>query len=153
MQILILILDWKGKYNACTKVYCEKVPPVNDTVMLVVWYWGSGGPFSLIEWVEYGWEIVSKKQTKKNRIESRPCKVTYSALHNYWHSTGKILVSKWSACLFRVEMIDSYSKCGNIYFQITHLMGAEVSPSSHHCFGGLMYMHHSSQLKPWPEFS
>lgn len=41
----------------------------------------------------------------------------------------------------------------HICFLTTHLMGAEVSPSSHHCFGGLMYMHHSSQLKPWPEFS
>lgn len=36
---------------------------------------------------------------------------------------------------------------------LVNLMGAEVSPSSHHCFGGLMYMHHSSQLYPWPEFS
>lgn len=41
----------------------------------------------------------------------------------------------------------------DMYLLITHLMGAEVSPSSHHCLGGLMYMHHSSQLKPWPEFS
>ena len=29
---------------------------------------------------------------------------------------------------------------------LAHLMGADMSPSSHHCLGGLMYMHHSSQL-------
>lgn len=32
-------------------------------------------------------------------------------------------------------------------------MGREGSPASHQSFGGLMYMHHSSQLYPWAEFS
>lgn len=35
----------------------------------------------------------------------------------------------------------------------TDLMGREGSPASHQSFGGLMYMHHSSQLYPWAEFS
>lgn len=35
----------------------------------------------------------------------------------------------------------------------TNLMGREGSPASHQSFGGLMYMHHSSQLYPWAEFS
>lgn len=35
----------------------------------------------------------------------------------------------------------------------TDLIGREGSPASHQSFGGLMYMHHSSQLYPWAEFS
>lgn len=28
----------------------------------------------------------------------------------------------------------------------SYLIGADVSPSSHHCLGGLIYIHQSSQL-------
>lgn len=30
--------------------------------------------------------------------------------------------------------------------KLAYLIGADMSPSSHHSLGGLMYMHHSSQL-------
>lgn len=91
-------------------------------------------------WAQYG--ICSSTWRSEIPHLSQTC--NQHCCHNFW-------------AVFLILSVSSFHWLslitGRIPGSATYLIGSEGSPASHQSLGGLMYMHHNSQLYPWAEFS